>query len=694
MINCELFYQKGCFVVEDLFQYMEDMAELIEQRILLSIQQNNNLNLKEILIILGKNKEDILSDENSFIEFKKKFDEKKASLFQKSEHHSILLLLAFFSMNEFDEHCLILSLLPYINNKYRKIIPYLQSTSHVYFTLQTAMETFCGEYIIENKISHMLEFEEKTDGFLFEKNNSVDIMQKLIIPKRQLIDFLFRETKREKEFYKIFSPETPLDSIIFCQELQKSLTKILDNNGCWNKILYFYGKEKYGKWFQIKSAAKKLNRSAIKYQCTTYSEEEIYFIFTEAMLKMAILYIFDYNKFSEKEIQFILNLYIKHCSHIFPLILGCENQTEAVRYPISCEYFEIQINEPDDTLKKAFWMHILGEKTDEEKICSDDFIRRFPFNCKKLKQAVYEAKQKAIIENEGILTKSILESCCGNYGLYHINQYAVPISVCYTWEDLILEEISKKEIRQACNQIKFYDIVYKKWEFKVPYGRGVRLLFEGPPGTGKTMAAQVVANETGLELYRVDLSGILSKYIGETEKQLKTIFEEAKGQNILLFFDEMDALFGKRSSVKNSNDRYSNMQIAFLLQQIEEYEGTIVFATNLLKNVDDAFIRRIQFIIHFSIPNELHRIKIWKNMFPKKAPIERDIDYEYLGKQFALSGGNIRNIVLLAAFSAAAEKTSISMRHIIISVYQEIMKQGRVVLKEDLGKYSYLWEEL
>lgn len=694
MINCELFYQKGCFVVEDLFQYMEDMAELIEQRILLSIQQNNNLNLKEILIILGKNKEDILSDENSFIEFKKKFDEKKASLFQKSEHHSILLLLAFFSMNEFDEHCLILSLLPYINNKYRKIIPYLQSTSHVYFTLQTAMETFCGEYIIENKISHMLEFEEKTDGFLFEKNNSVDIMQKLIIPKRQLIDFLFRETKREKEFYKIFSPETPLDSIIFCQELQKSLTKILDNNGCWNKILYFYGKEKYGKWFQIKSAAKKLNRSAIKYQCTTYSEEEIYFIFTEAMLKMAILYIFDYNKFSEKEIQFILNLYIKHCSHIFPLILGCENQTEAVRYPISCEYFEIQINEPDDTLKKVFWMHILGEKTDEEKICSDDFIRRFPFNCKKLKQAVYEAKQKAIIENEGILTKSILESCCGNYGLYHMNQYAVPISVCYTWEDLILEEISKKEIRQACNQIKFYDIVYKKWEFKVPYGRGVRLLFEGPPGTGKTMAAQVVANETGLELYRVDLSGILSKYIGETEKQLKTIFEEAKGQNILLFFDEMDALFGKRSSVKNSNDRYSNMQIAFLLQQIEEYEGTIVFATNLLKNVDDAFIRRIQFIIHFSIPNELHRIKIWKNMFPKKAPIERDIDYEYLGKQFALSGGNIRNIVLLAAFSAAAEKTSISMRHIIVSVYQEIMKQGRVVLKEDLGKYSYLWEEL
>lgn len=694
MINCELFYLERCFAVENLFQYMKDMAELIEQRLLLYIQQNNNLNLKEILIILGKNKEDILSDQNSFIEFKKNLDKKKAVLFEKSNHHPMLLLLAFFSMNEFDEHCLILSLLPYINNKYRKIIPYLQSASHIYFTLQTAMNIFCGEYTIENKISYMLEFEEKTDGFLFEKNSSDDITQKPIILKRQLIDFLFREIKREKEFYKIFLPETPLDSIVFCQNLQKSLTKILNDNGCWNKILYFYGKEKYGKWFQIKSAAKKLNRSAIKYQCTTYSEEEIYSIFTEAILKMAILYIFDYNKFNEKEIQFILNLYIKHCSHIFPLILGCENQTEAVHCPVSCEYFEIQINEPDDSSKKAFWMHILGEKTGEETICSDNFIRCFPFDCKKLKQAVYEARQKSIIENEGILTKSVLESCCRNYGLYHMNKYAVSIPISYTWEDLILEERSKKEIRQACNQIKFYDIVYNKWDFKVPYGRGVRLLFEGPPGTGKTMAAQVIANETELELYRVDLSSILSKYIGETEKQLKTIFEEAKGQNILLFFDEMDALFGKRSSVKNSNDRYSNMQIAFLLQQIEEYEGAIVFATNLLKNVDEAFIRRIQFIIHFSIPNELHRIKIWKNMFPKKAPIEKDIDYEYLGKQFSLSGGNIRNIVLLAAFSAAAEGTSISMRHIIISVCQEIAKQGRVVLKEDLGKYSYLWEEL
>jgi SpoVK/Ycf46/Vps4 family AAA+-type ATPase len=233
-------------------------------------------------------------------------------------------------------------------------------------------------------------------------------------------------------------------------------------------------------------------------------------------------------------------------------------------------------------------------------------------------------------------------------------------------------------------------VVHTQWGFgaKLSRGKGLNVLFSGPSGTGKTMAAEVLAQEFALELFQIDLSSVVSKYIGETEKNLSAIFREAEHCQALLFFDEADALFGKRTEVKDAHDRYANIEVNYLLQRIEQYEGVVILATNLQRNLDDAFVRRMQDIVEFPFPDETLRERIWRTHFPAEAPLGDDIDFEFLGKQFKLPGGHIKNIVLYAAFLAAREAPSvIRMEHLIQATNAEFQKQGKMSVKSDFGRY-------
>ena len=217
------------------------------------------------------------------------------------------------------------------------------------------------------------------------------------------------------------------------------------------------------------------------------------------------------------------------------------------------------------------------------------------------------------------------------------------------------------------------------------------LCLVGPPGTGKTMGAQVIANQLHMELYKIQISQVVSKYIGETEKNLREVFTEARKSNSILFFDECDALFGKRASeVKDSNDRNANMETAYLLQQVEDHDGVTIMATNLLQNIDPAFMRRIGFVVHFPFPEKEMRERLYHGMLPAAAPVADDVDFAVLAERFKVSGGGIKNIVLHAAFLAAEEDAPICMRHLVRSAVGELRKNEIVVVREDLREYADL----
>jgi SpoVK/Ycf46/Vps4 family AAA+-type ATPase len=249
----------------------------------------------------------------------------------------------------------------------------------------------------------------------------------------------------------------------------------------------------------------------------------------------------------------------------------------------------------------------------------------------------------------------------------------------YAWDELVLPEDNLAQLRELSAQARHRQVVYGEWGFdrKVSLGKGLNALFSGPSGTGKTMAAEVVAGELQLDLHRIDLSQIVSKYIGETEKNLHQIFLEAQAGHAILFFDEADALFGKRSEVKDAHDRYANIEVGYLLQKMEEFEGVAILATNLRQHIDEAFLRRMQFIVEFPFPDQQYRERIWQAVFPREAPLAADVDFGILAREIKLTGGNIKNIAVSAAFYAAANGRVIGMQHLWQAARREHQKLGR-----------------
>jgi SpoVK/Ycf46/Vps4 family AAA+-type ATPase len=270
-----------------------------------------------------------------------------------------------------------------------------------------------------------------------------------------------------------------------------------------------------------------------------------------------------------------------------------------------------------------------------------------------------------------------------------LRELARKITPHYTWDDIVLPADRMRQLREIVNQIKYRAQVYEVWGFdrKLAMGKGLNALFAGPSGTGKTMAADIMAGELGLDLYKIDLSSVVSKYIGETEKNLARIFMEAETSNAILFFDEADALFGKRSEVRDAHDRYANIEISYLLQRMEEYDGMVILATNLSKNLDDAFVRRMHFTLEFPFPDVKHRRRIWEKIWPTETPRSSKLDLDFMARRIEVAGGNIRNIALAAAFLAADDGAVIDMRHLMRATQREYQKMGKVVMDGDFGEY-------
>jgi adenylate kinase family enzyme len=287
------------------------------------------------------------------------------------------------------------------------------------------------------------------------------------------------------------------------------------------------------------------------------------------------------------------------------------------------------------------------------------------------------------------LSLAALEAAAREQSGHGLRRLAQKVESKQSWADLILPARAMQQLRAVSASHKYRDLVYSQWGFgnKLAMGKGLNVLFFGPSGTGKTMAAGILAKELGLDIYKIDLSSVVSKYIGETEKQLSQIFREAQTSNAILLFDEADALFGKRSEVKDAHDRYANVETAYLLQNMEEYEGIVVLTTNFRKNIDDAFARRMHHMVEFSFPDAAHRLRIWKGLIPAGAQLADGVDFGFLARQFELAGGNIRNVVLAGAFLAAEDGGAIRMDHLILATAREMQKLGKLPSRSEFREY-------
>ncbi|MEZ4727616.1 MAG: AAA family ATPase [Caldilineaceae bacterium] len=332
-------------------------------------------------------------------------------------------------------------------------------------------------------------------------------------------------------------------------------------------------------------------------------------------------------------------------------------------------------------LRTAVWQQALAPITpDRAGEWAAELAQRFQLTPGQIRDAVTAATQQHTLDDTPALTLTDLYAACRRQSNQKLGELAQPITPHADWDDLVLPADQLAQLRELCGQVQAHYRVFDEWGFgrKNTRGRGVSALFTGPPGTGKTMAAEVVAGALGLDLYKIDLSQVVSKYIGETEKNLQRIFQEAERSNAILFFDEADALFGRRTAVGDAHDRYANIEVSYLLQRMEEYAGLIILASNLRENMDDAFVRRLRFIVEFPFPDQASRRRIWQIHFPAQAPCSDELDLALLAHKFQLAGGNIKNIVLRAAFLAANDGGVIGMAQVLHAARREYEQIGRL----------------
>jgi ATPase family protein associated with various cellular activities (AAA)/winged helix domain-containing protein len=351
-----------------------------------------------------------------------------------------------------------------------------------------------------------------------------------------------------------------------------------------------------------------------------------------------------------------------------PLIVGARDPLTGLRRPaVRLDVPRLRAEE-----QRAIWSEALGPRAAVLNGSPDVLVSHFDLDQHAIVSACVQAADTPDAELE-----QTLWDACRRHARPRLDDLAQRIDALAGWDDLVLPEPELGILREITLHVRGRARVYDEWGFagKSTRGLGISALFEGPSGTGKTMAAEVLAHELRLDLYRIDLSQVVSKYIGETEKNLRRVFDAADTGGAILLFDEADALFGKRSEVKDSHDRYANIEVGYLLQRIEAYRGLAVLTTNRSDDLDEAFLRRIRFVVRFPFPAEEERREIWRRVFPAEAPVSGIDDAVLAG--LSLPGGNIRNVALFAAFLAADEDAPIGMGHIARGAATECAKLER-----------------
>ncbi|MFW5941154.1 MAG: ATP-binding protein [Chloroflexota bacterium] len=375
------------------------------------------------------------------------------------------------------------------------------------------------------------------------------------------------------------------------------------------------------------------------------------------------------------------------CRHPVPAIISGTQSWQPRRVARRRRLRWLNFPVPDTQQRERLLQHFIGQPSEDLDVSLP--AGQFRLATGPLRDLVETARDLAAQQQTDLTTEHLFAAARAHSNP-RLATLARKITPRYTWDDLVLPDDQVALLHELVATVRNRPLVLETWNVgqKLTASAGVTALFFGPPGTGKTMAAEVIAGELRLDLYKIDLSSVVSKYIGETEKNLERIFSEAESSNAILFFDEADAIFGKRSEVKDAHDRYANIEISYLLQRMEAYDGVTILATNLRANLDDAFMRRLQFALSFPFPQAEDRLHIWRTLFPPDVPRDPDVDLQLLAERFEIPGGNIRNIIVTAAYLAAANGQRITMEHIMHGVRRELQKMGRLLSEQDLTVQS------
>lgn len=596
-----------------------------------------------------------------------------------------------FALDEFERGCVVLAYAPELDRKYTKLFAYLQDD----MTRKAPGVSLCCELLLPEGMELAACMARFTgEGGSTRLYDRAELDKGLLVLRREVVEYLAGGTFRERGGIRLFDGGAPERALIVQQDVARRLDAAFAYPG--RCCIRLSGPQGGGKRFQIEHLMARQRERCVFADLDGDSwRETARTAALAADLADACLCLYHLDRRDEtgqkippppamlEELERLeLHRDKRFFLSQFPSPLRLRMLTVELELPPTSETERLALF--DAALRDV---PLTGCTTEE-------LAAKFRFSPRQICDACEQAVGLARLDGALEVSGELIHRCCYRQSVHRLGELATQVTPGYSWDDVVLPDAQKNLMRRACGHIRYRHQVAARWGFgdKVGYGWGLSILFAGSPGTGKTMCAQVIAKELNMELYKINLSQIVSKYIGETEKNLRALFTEAKNASCILFFDECDALFGKRSEVKDSHDRNANVEVAYLLQQIEEYDGVCILATNLMGNIDAAFMRRITYVVHFPFPEAGAREAIYRGMVPALTPVEENIDWRFLAEKFELSGGHIKNIVLSAAFMAAGENAPIAMRHLLRAAVTELKKNEIVVVREQLREYADLLE--
>ena len=624
-------------------------------------------------------------------------------------------LMRAFALSDFEMDVVIIALAPEIDLRYERLYAYLQDdVTRRRPSLEMALNLLCSS--AKEKLQRRKYF--TPDSQIIKQNiihllpdptsNEAPLLRHFLRLDNQIVSLLLGDDdldRRLTAFCRRIYPEAALEELPLSDELKRILSALVDDARQSREPLrlHFHGACGSGKRRCAEALAGQsgMNLLLVDLQSALTSEikpEQLFNILSrEAWFKDSVLYINAADVPASETLNNVSRQLQEALSEHSGISILSSTEPLPTFLRESADFIDVPFATPGLAERRACWQGNLqarGWQVDDGVL--DTLARRYSLNFGQIASAVATACNSAKLharpahEESGLADKqpspADLFAACRAQSGQELASLSRKIEPVYTWEDIVLPEDSITQLRELCQRVALHHHVFGELGFgrKLSIGKGATALFAGPSGTGKTMAAEIIANELHLDLYKIDLAGVVSKYIGETEKNLDRIFNAAQTANAILFFDEADALFGQRSEVKDSHDRYANIEISYLLQKMEEYEGAAILATNLRQNMDDAFVRRLSFTIHFPFPDEANRRRIWGKIWPAEISRAEDVDQNFLAHQFKLSGGGIKNIALAAAFLAAEESSPVTLAHVLRATRREYQKMGKALSDAEL----------